>query len=183
MVDDLDKSHQKLFKDMVPSQITMGNIQRVLQNLLSERVSIRDLPTILESVSEIAATVKNVSTITEHVRSRLARQMCAANSNEKGVVPIISLSPEWETELQNSIAGDGDHQYLSMQPSKLQELTQRIQGIYDQQAALGEAPVLLTSSVVRPHIRTIVERFKSALVVMSHNEIHPKARIHTVATV
>ena len=183
LIDDLDKSHQKLFKDMVPSQITMGNVQRVLQNLLAERVSIRDLATILESISEVSAGLKNVSAITEHVRSRLARQMCAAQSNDEGVVPIITLSPEWENQLQSAIAGDGEHQYLSLQPSKLQELTQRIQGIYDQQAALGEAPVLLTSSIVRPHIRSIVERFRSALVVMSHNEIHPKARIHTVATV
>lgn len=183
LIDDLDKSHQKLFKDMVPSQITMGNIQRVMQNLLAERVSIRDLSTILESISEVSAVMKNVSMITEHVRSRLARQMCAAQSNDDGVVPIITLSPEWENQLQNAIAGEGEHQYLSLQPSKLQELTQRIQSIYDQQAALGEAPVLLTSSIVRPHIRSIVERFRSALVVMSHNEIHPKARIQTVATV
>ncbi|NCP62302.1 MAG: flagellar biosynthesis protein FlhA [Alphaproteobacteria bacterium] len=183
LIDDLDKSHQKLFKDMVPSQITMGNVQRVLQNLLSERVSIRDLGTILESISEVSAGMKNVSMITEHVRSRLARQMCAAQSNDDGVVPIITLSPEWENQLQGAIVGEGEHQYLSLQPSKLQELTQRIQSIYDQQAALGVAPVLLTSSIVRPHIRSIVERFRSALVVMSHNEIHPKARIQTVATV
>lgn len=183
LINDLDKSHQKLFKDMVPSQISMGNLQRVLQNLLAERVSIRDLSTILESISEISMTVKNVAAITEHVRARLSRQMCAANSNEEGVVPIISLSPEWENELQSSIAGDQDNQYLSMQPSRLQELTQRIQGVYDQQISIGETPVLLTSALVRPHIRSVVERFRSSLVVMSHNEIHPKARIQTVATI
>lgn len=183
LIDDLDQSHQKLFKDMVPSQITMGHLQRVLQNLLAERVSIRDLATILESISEIAPTNKNVTAITEHVRARLARQMCAANADETGVLPIISLSPEWENELQNSLAGDDENQYLSLQPSKLQEFSSRVQTIYDQQAAMGLSPVLLTSSLIRPHIRTIIERFRSSLVVMSHNEIHPKARIKTVASV
>lgn len=182
LIDDLDKSHQKLFKDMVPSQITMGHLQRVLQNLLSERVSIRDLASILESISEVAPTTKNVTTITEHVRSRLSRQMCAANADENGVLPIISLSPEWENEFQSAVAGDGENQYLSLQPSKLQEFTSRLQSVYDQQAAIGYAPVLLTSSVIRPHIRTITERFRSSMVVMSHNEIHPKSRIQTLAT-
>ncbi len=183
LVDDLDKSHQKLFKDMVPSQLSMGNLQRILQNLLSERVSIRDLSTILESISEVSNSVKNVTLLTEHVRTRLARQMCSANADESGVVPIISLSPEWENELQTSLSGEGEHEYLSMQPSKLQDLSQKIQSVYDQQAALGHAPILLTSAKVRPHVRSIVERFRSSLVIMSHNEIHPKARIKTIATI
>src|SRR5580658_5426905 len=87
LLDELDKSHQKLISDMVPSQISVGGIQRVLQNLLAERVSIRDLPTILEGISEACGFSRNISVITEHVRARLARQISDANANDAGVIP------------------------------------------------------------------------------------------------
>ncbi|MEE8563821.1 MAG: flagellar biosynthesis protein FlhA, partial [Alphaproteobacteria bacterium] len=75
LLDELDKEHQKLIGDMIPNQISLGGVQRVLQNLLAERVSIRDLPTILEGISEACGQSRNVAMITEHVRSRLARQI------------------------------------------------------------------------------------------------------------
>jgi flagellar biosynthesis protein FlhA len=183
LFDELDKPYQKLLKDISPSQTSMGNIQRVLQNLLAERISIRDLPTILECIAEVSLSTKNVAHITEHVRSRLARQICAAHTNEEGALPIISLSPDWENLLQSAVQGDGEAQYLALPPSKLHELTERIENKFNEQAALGEAPVLLTSAMVRPHLRAIVERFKASIVVLSHNEVHPKARIRTVATI
>src|SRR6185312_13109257 len=96
LIDDLDKGHQKLIGDMVPSQISMGGIQRVLQNLLAERVSIRDLPTILEGISEACGYSRNISIITEHVRARLARQISEQNTGEGGFIPLVSLSPAWE---------------------------------------------------------------------------------------
>lgn len=183
LIDDLEKSHQKLLKDIVPTQISMGNIQRVLQNLLAERVSIRDLSTIIEAIAEVSASVKNPQLITEHVRMRLGRQMCAAYSDEEGVLPIITLAPDWEGLMQQSLVGDGENQYLSLPPTKLQEFTEKIRALWDQQAALGYSPVLLASAGIRYHIRTIIERFKPSLIVMSHNEIHPRARIKTVGSI
>ncbi len=86
LLDDLDKDHQKLIADIVPTQITVGGIQRTLQNLLEERISIRDLPTILEGISEACAQTRNINAITEHVRTRLARQISDANANPDGVI-------------------------------------------------------------------------------------------------
>lgn len=183
LIAELDEAHQKLVKDITPNQITLGNIQRILQNLLSERISIRDLGTILESIAEIAATIKSVDLITEHVRARLARQICAGFADDDGHLNLVTLSPEWENLLQGSVQGNSENQYLALQPTKLHELTQKLQHIYDEQAAFGENPVLLTSASVRPHLRSIVERFRSSISVLSHNEIHPKARIRTVGTV
>ena len=90
LIDRLEKGHQKLIGDMVPSQISMGGIQRVLQNLLAERISIRDLPTILEGVSEACGYSRNVSIITEHVRARLARQISDTNTGEGGFIPLAA---------------------------------------------------------------------------------------------
>ncbi len=101
LLNELDKDHQKLVADVVPTQITIGGIQRVLQNLLAERISIRDLPTILEGVSEACATTRNIGTITEHVRARLARQISEANVGRQGYIPLVTLTPEWEQASPN----------------------------------------------------------------------------------
>jgi len=183
LIDELDKGHQKLVSDMVPSQISMGGIQRVLQNLLGERISIRDLPTILEGISEACGYSRNVSVITEHVRARLARQISDSNTAEGGFIPILGLSPHWEQAFAESIIGQGDDRHLSMPPSKLQEFIQGIRQNFERLAMKGETPVLLTSPAVRPYVRSIIERFRPATVVISQNEIHPKARLKTLGQV
>jgi len=183
LLNELDKEHQKLVADVVPSQITIGGVQRVLQNLLGERVSIRDLPTILEGISEACAATRNIGAITEHVRTRLARQISEANVGREGYIPLVTLSPEWEQAFAESITGQGDDRQLSMAPSKLQKFITSVRQAFERQAMLGEIPVLLTSPVIRPYVRSIVERFRPATVVMSQNEIHAKAKIKTMAQV
>ena len=183
LLDDLEKEHQKLIADMIPAQISIGGVQRVLQNLLAERISIRDLPTILEGVSEACGHTRNVMMISEHVRARLARQISDMGTNEQGVIPLVALSPEWEQAFTESLVGSGDHRQLSMAPSKLQEFIAALRTIFERQAMMGESPVLLTSPTTRPFVRSIVERFRPMTLVLSQNEIHPKARIRTVAQI
>ena len=183
LLDEVGKDHQKLIGDIVPSQITIGGIQRMLQNLLNERVSIRDLPQILEAVSEACVHSRNVTAITEHVRMRLGRQICDQNTAENGYIPLVTLSPEWEQAFAESIVGNGDDRQLSMAPSRLQEFIGRIRQAFERFAMMVEAPVLLTSPIARPFVRSIIERFRPVTVVMSQNEIHPRARIKTVGTI
>ena len=180
LLDDLDKDHQKLIADIVPSQITVGGIQRTLQNLLQERISVRDLPTILEGISEACVQTRNINQITEHVRMRLARQISDQNANAEGIIQLVTLSPEWEQTFAESIVGNGDERQLSMAPSKLQEFISAVRQVFERQALMGEMPVLLTSPNIRPFVRSIVERFRASTVVMSQNEVHPKAKIKTV---
>jgi flagellar biosynthesis protein FlhA len=183
LIDELDKAHQKLVTDMVPAQISMGSIQRVLQNLLNERVSIRDLPTILEGIAEACGFSRNISIITEHVRARLARQISDANANEQGIISLVSLSPSWEQAFAEALTGQGEERHLSMAPSKLQEFIAAVRGNFERLAQRGETPVLLTSPAVRPYVRSIIERFRAMTVVMSQNEIHPRARIKTLGAI
>lgn len=180
---DLSTEHQKLLTDIVPGQITASGIQRVLQALLAERVSIRDLSTILEGIAEATGFTQNIVNITEHVRTRLARQLCAAYATPDGLVPLITLSPEWEQAFSESLVGQGEERQLAMPPTKLQEFINSVRLIYDQQADKGESSVLLTSPLVRPYVRSIVERFRPATVVMSQNEIHPQAKIRTMGQI
>lgn len=183
LMDELDKDHQKLVGDITPGQISMGGIQRVLQNLLQERISIRDLPTILEGVSEACAQSRNVMVITEHVRTRLARQISDTNTTAEGLIQLVSLSPEWEQTFAESIIGTGDERQLSMSPSNLQEFITGVRQTFERHAMMGEMPVLLTSPNIRPFVRSIVERFRPATAVMSQNEIHPRAKIKTVGQI
>ncbi len=183
LLDELPEQFQKLVADVVPSQITMGGLQRVLQNLLGERISIRDLPTILEGIAEAANITRNITSITEHVRSRLARQLSDAQTTEAGYVALITLSPEWETEFAQALVGDGEEKHLAMAPSKLQQFITSVRQSFERQAMMGEAPVLLTSPGIRPYVRSIVERFRPQTVVMSQNEIHPKAKIKTIGQI
>ena len=182
LLKELPKEHQELLKEMVPTQISTTGVQRVLQLLLGERVSIRDLGSILEAISEVAGAVRDPRLITEHVRSRLARQICAQNTAPQGHLPIVTLSPTWENAFAQSIVGDGEAKHLAMQPSKLQEFVMALRDVYEQSAREGEMPVLVTSSMARMHVRAIVERFRPATAVMAQGEIHPRARLKTVAS-
>lgn len=183
LLDELPKEYQKLVADVIPGQITIGSLQRIIQNLLSERISVRDLPTILEGVSEAAAFTKNIAKITEHVRSRLARQLCDANADQSGVLALLTLSPEWEQAFVDALIGDGEDKQLAMPPSRLQDFITSVRDQYDTLAPQGISPVMLTSPMIRPYVRSVIERFRPQTIVMSQNEVHPKAKIKTVGQV
>jgi flagellar biosynthesis protein FlhA len=141
------------------------------------------MPQILEGVAEAVQSTRNTTQITEHVRTRLARQLCEQNTSEQGFIPLVTLSPEWEQSFADSLVGQGDERQLSMAPSKLQDFIARVRQVFERHAMMGETPVLLTSPLCRPYVRSIVERFRPTTTVMSQNEIHPKSRIRTVGQI
>jgi flagellar biosynthesis protein FlhA len=183
LLKDLSADEKKLVDDMIPSVATASTVQRVLQALLRERVSIRDLGTILEGIAEAAPHTGSIVNLVEQVRARLGRQICWANRSDDGSLPIISLSPDWETAFGEALIGQGDDKQLALAPSRLQEFIRAVRETFERAALQGESPVLLTSPVVRPYIRSIVERFRGQTVVISQNEIHPRARLKTLGTI
>jgi len=183
LLNGLTKEQQKLLEDIIPSQISVSGIQRVLQHLLTERISIRDLPTILEGIAEIAGGNRTTQMIAEHVRSRLSRQICASNLGPDGNLPLLTLSPQWEREFAEAMVGDGADRHLAMAPSRLQQFILNIQQGFENAAQMGELPVLITSPSVRPHVHAIIERFRPQTVVMSQNEVHPRIRLRTIGAV
>jgi flagellar biosynthesis protein FlhA len=183
LLNEMAPEYQKLVADVIPGQVSVGGLQRVLQRLLSERVSVRDMPAILEGIAEAAGYTKNVAYIAEHVRTRLARQLCDSNTNANGVLPLVTLSPAWEQAFVESLSGDGEEKQLAMAPSKLQDFIVDVRETYEKLSAEGEIPVLLTSPSIRPYVRSVIERFRPQTVVMSQNEIHPKARIRALGQV
>jgi flagellar biosynthesis protein FlhA len=183
LLDELPAEQKKLVDDIIPSQISVTAVQRVLQTLLGERVSIRDLPAILEGIAEASSHTKNPLYITEHVRGRIARQLCHQYLSPGGYLPLVALSPAWEQAFAESIMGQGEERQLAMAPSQLQQFIHAVRDRFDEAGQKGDVPVLLTSPQIRPFVRSIVERFRSQTVVMSQNEIHASIRLRTLGTV
>lgn len=184
LLDELPREQQSLVSDLIPSQITTGGVQRVLQALLIEHVSIRDLPTILEGIQEMCGgATRAIPSIVAHVRARLSRQISDSHTSAAGYIPLVTLSAEWESAFAEALAGPAEDRQLAMAPSKLHEFMQALRTVFDAAASAGESPVLLTSGGIRGHVRAIVDRIRPATPVLAQAEIHPRARIRTVGTI
>ncbi|MDZ4778404.1 MAG: flagellar biosynthesis protein FlhA [Alphaproteobacteria bacterium] len=183
LIKELPKDTQSLLDDVAPSHISWSGIQRVLQNLLRERVSIRDLGAIVEAIAEAAPATHDLVQITEHVRSRLARQISFQHQTQTGFLPIVTLSPTWEQTFAEALVGERNERQLSLPPSKLHQFVADVRAAFERAARDGETPVLLTSPVIRPYVRSLVERFRAATAVMSQSEVHPKARLKSCGQV
>jgi len=183
LLDELPREQQRLVSDLVPSQLSIGGVQRVLQALLAECVSLRDLPTILEGIGEATAGgLRATAAITAHVRTRLARQISDSHLGPAGYIPLVTLSPEWEAAFADALVGPPEDRQLAIAPSRLGEFMQRFRVVFEAAVGAGEAPVLLCSGAIRGHVRAIVERLRPATPVLSQAEIFPRARIRTVGT-
>lgn len=183
LIEDLPKAQGALVNDITPGQITVSGIQRVLQNLLRERISVRDFGSILEAIAEATSASTDLLTVTEHVRTRLARQLCNAHLDASGALPIVALSPNWEQAFAEALVGQGADRQLALEPSRLHQFVGDLRNAFERASQVGDSPVLLTSSAVRPYVRSLVERFRPQTIVMSQNEIHPKARLRSAGAV
>ena len=184
LLDEMPREHQKLVTELIPSVVSVGVVQRVLQGLLAELVSIRDLPTILEGIQEACAgQARAIPVLIAHVRSRLARQISDSHVGMGGYIPLITLSPEWEGAFAEALTGPADDRQLAIAPSKLMDFMQRLRTAFDNAGHSGESPALLTSGLIRQHVRAVIERVRPATPVLAQAEIHPRARIRTVGQI
>ena len=164
--------------------VTATTLQRVLQALLRERVSIRDLPAILEGIGEAAP-----HTASRHPawssRSAPAWPASCAGSTRATTAPCRS-SPcrrEWEQAFADALVGQGEEKQLAMAPSRLQDFIRGVRDAFERAAMAGETRGAADQPQIRPYVRSIIERFRGQTVVMSQNEVHPKARLKTIGQV
>jgi flagellar biosynthesis protein FlhA len=182
LLEELPREQQKLVVELIPSQVSIGGVQRVLQALLAERVSLRDLPTILEGIHEACALgMRAIPALTGHVRTRLARQLSDSHTGPGGFIPLVTLSPEWEASFAESIVGPPEDRQLAIPPSRLGDFMERFRAVFEGPGTDGA--VLVCSGPIRAHVRAIVERLRPATPVLSQTEIFPRARIRTVGTI
>ncbi len=183
ILENVNETYKKLLNDIIPGQITVGGVQRILQNLIGERVSIRDIHSILEGIAEGSAMSRNMTTITEHVRLRLMRQISFANADQNAQMTIFTLSPYWEKNFLDNLIGDFDNRQLAMPPTMVQDFISKVRQAYERMTMIGESPVLVTSTSVRSFVRSILDRARPSTIILSQAEVHPKIKIRNVGQI
>lgn len=182
LLDNLKQNFPAVVDELVPDLLSLGELQKVLGNLLKERVSIRDLVTILETLADHARYTKDLDMLTEYVRQGLARQISKQYGAEGGI-NVLSLDPTLEQTLRDSIQQTEQGSYIAMDPLKAQEIYGKLQQEIEKTAHLGYQPIVLCAPVVRIFFKRLTERFMPNLVVLSYNEIDSDLQVQSVGMV
>lgn len=180
VLDRVSEENPKVVEDLVPKLLSMAAVQRVLQNLLRERVSIRDGVTILEALGEAAGLTKNPVLLTEYVRQSIRRSVVQPYLNGNGDLPAYLLDPAIEQTVESAIVHGDQASHLNLSPVAIREVLDRIA----RKVAVTDSPVvLLASSGSRHFLKQIVEAGFQSLVVLSHNEVPPGTRVHSLGVI
>ncbi len=183
LVDSVKKTHPEVVKELIPDGLSLGQVQKVLQNLVRERVSIRDLVTILETLADNIGMSRDPETLTEFCRVALCRTICKEYQNKEGTLNVLTLEPTLEQTVQTAISRTEQGTFFNIDPNVGQEILQAISRQVEELQEKGVQPILLTSPVVRSSVRKLVERSFPNLVILSWNEIAPGVNVNSVAMV
>ncbi|MDF1615210.1 flagellar biosynthesis protein FlhA [Desulfurivibrio dismutans] len=183
LLDNLAKTHPKVIEELVPGLLTLGGMQKVLQNLLRERVSVRDLLTICETLADNAGRSKDPDLLTEFVRQKLARSIVSGYVDQDGILSVLTLATKAEDIIRESLQQTDQGVYLNLEPNLAQHLLEQIQQAADQAANDGYQPIILCSPAIRRHLRRLLERFMPHVMVLSHNEVTTQTKIRSLGTI
>ena len=182
LIDNLKKTNQALVDEVVPDLLTVGEVQKVLANLLRERISIRDIGTILEVLSDYARATKDTEILTEYVRHAMNRQITQQNV-QNGTLPCITLDPALENRIAGGVQRTDHGSYVSIDPDSMQKLIAALNEELPKLTNMGYQPIVLTSPAVRLYFRKLVERSIPGLIVLSHAEIEQNVEIQILGVV
>ncbi len=182
LIDNLKKTNQALVDEVVPDLLNVGEVQKVLANLLRERISIRDIGTILEVLSDYARATKDTEILTEYVRHAMNRQITQQNV-QNGTLPCITLDPALENRIAGGVQRTDHGSYVSIDPDSMQKLIAAINEELPKLTNMGYQPIVLTSPAVRLYFRKLVERSVPGLIVLSHAEIEQSVEIQILGVV
>jgi flagellar biosynthesis protein FlhA len=177
------KQQSPAVADEALEALNLGQIQKVLSNLLRERVSIRDMVTILEILADYASVTKDADRLTEHVRQALARQIVQSLVGKDKVMPVLTLDPQVEQLILDSIKPSDYGTYLALDPGVLQELQRNLTNEVEKMMLKGQNPVVLCAPLVRINLKRLTERQLPQLMVLSYNEIIPGIQVQAVGMV
>jgi flagellar biosynthesis protein FlhA len=180
LLDRLAESHPKLVEELVPKLLSLGEVQKVLQQMLREQVSIRDLPTILETLLDTAATTKNPVLLVEAARQGLARALVRPLLSETGNLRVVTLDHALEEELGRAFGGQASaSNSASLQPPFARRILEGLRRLAGDQVAVA-SPVLLCATPARYHLKRLLEPFLPKLVVLSPLEVPPVVEVQAV---
>lgn len=183
LIDAIKQDSSAVIDELIPNLLTIGDVQKVLQNLLAERVSIRDLPTILEALADTARLTKDTDLLTEYVRQALVRQISKQYQGEDGVIRAFTLDPALEQTMADGLRQMDMGVQLILDPATVQRILEATRAQVERMAAKGHQPVALCSPKIRIHYRRLAERMLPTLAVLSYNDLAPGVGLETVGMV
>ena len=182
LLDHLKTTHPTVVNELIPAQLNVGQVQRILQNLLAEGISIRNLASILEKVSDFAGVTKNPDELSEHARRALGPQIVKPCQDDRGVLKAITLDPRLEQEIAKGVRQSQTEIALLLDPRLARHLVENLSKMIQSLLASGQAPVVLCG----PHIRLAFRRFFEAtfsdLTVLSYSEVPSRVDIQSAGT-
>jgi flagellar biosynthesis protein FlhA len=182
LLDNLKDQYPALVEEIVPKILTIGEIQKVLSNLLKENVPIRDIVTILETLGDYATLTKDTDMLTEYVRQRLKRVITERFVMNK-IAKVVTLDSQVEDIILDSIRQSEQGSYAAIEPSIIQKIRNSLVKIINDLNMKGISPIVLTSPMVRVYFKRIIEDYISFLPVLSYNELEPGVEVQSVGTV
>ncbi len=182
LLDSVAKTHPKVVEELVPKVLSVGEVQKVLQNLLKERVSIRDTVTILETMADYGTYTKNISALTEYCRQALGRSICRPYQTDEGDLPVFTVSPDLEKNIMEGVVHSDQGSYLALEPQRAKDIMARFRHTVES-AGSNANPVVLCSPSIRTYVRQLLERFLPHVAILSHNEIPASIRVLSLGMV
>ena len=183
LVDQIKEKSPAVVEELLPDQMSVGGIQKVLQNLLKEQISIRDMQTILETAADYAPITKDPEILTEYVRTALGRSICLAYQNAEGSIPVLTVAPDLEGQIAEAMQSTAGGIKVLLSPDITNQLFERLAEGIDTMVSNGQQPAVITAPSVRPALRRLTETTFPSLGILSYNEIVPGVEVFSVGTV
>lgn len=183
LVDNMKESNPSLVDELVPKMLSLGEIQKVLQNLLKEGISIRDLLTVFETLADYAQTTRDTDILTEYVRQSLKRAISNRYFPQNETTSVITLDPKLEKEIMASVKQTEQGSYLTLDPDKTKAIMSAVGKESQKLENLGKNAIIVTSPIVRTYFKRLTEDYYKDLIVISYNEIESNVELQSVGMV
>ena len=183
LVDNLKETNPSLVEELVPKLLGLGEIQKVLQNLLKEGISIRDLLTVFETLADYATTTRDTDILTEYVRQSLKRAISNKFFPANETTSVVTLDPRLEQEIMASVKQTEQGAYLTLDPAKTKSIMEALGVEVKKLEDLGKIPLVITSPIVRAYFKKLTEDYYKDLVVVSYNEVESSVELQSVGMV
>jgi len=183
LVDNLKESNPSIVEELVPKMLGLGEVQKVLQNLLREGISIRDLLTIFETLADYAQTTRDTDVLTEYVRQSLKRAISAKYFPANETTSVVTLERGVEQEIRSGVKQTEQGAYLTLAPERTKAIMASVQTEIDKLESLGKNPIIITSPIVRMYFKRLTEDYFKDLIVVSYNEVETNVELQSVGMV
>jgi len=183
LINNLKETNPSIVEELVPKMLGLGEVQKVLQNLLMEGISIRDLLSIFETLADYGTSTRDTDILTEYVRQALKRAICAKFFPPNETTCVVTLDPKVEQEIMASVKQTEQGAYLTLDPEKTKTIIDNTRTELEKLESLGRSPIIITSPIVRMYYKKLTEDYFPELVVVSYNEVESNIELQSVGMV